>query len=86
MRLFWKVFTIPFLRKRILPKSNTILDSGTTLAELALGKVGIPNGKVYVALRAGKITFPSQSAMDDTLMEGVWLNIEQLLRQAKCSF
>src|SRR5690606_144268 len=28
MRLAWQVFTIPFIRKRILPKSNSIQDAG----------------------------------------------------------
>lgn len=82
MRLAWQVFTIPFLRKRILPKSNSIQDAGLALADLALGKATLPAGAVYSALRAGKITFPlpSKLAQDDTLMEELWGQSEQLIK------
>ncbi|MGO3164277.1 MAG: SDR family NAD(P)-dependent oxidoreductase [Sphingobacteriaceae bacterium] len=85
MRLAWQVFTIPFLRKRILPKSNSIQDAGFALAHLALGKEKLPEGKIYAALRAGKITFPppSKLAQDDTLMKELWEQSEQLLNNAK---
>lgn len=88
MRLAWQVFTIPFLRKQILPKSNSIQDSGLTLANLALGKVSVPEGDLYAALRAGKITFPPPSslAQNDTLMEELWRDSEQLLADAKFKF
>ncbi len=85
MRLAWQVFTIPFLRRRVLPKSNSIRDAGTALADLALGKTTLPEGKVYMALRAGKATFPlpSRLAQDDTLREELWAQSEQLLADAK---
>ncbi len=85
MRLAWQVFTIPFIRKRILPKSNSIQDAGLALAHLALGKAKLPNGKVYAALRAGKITFPlpSELAQNDTLMEELWEHSEHLLHNAE---
>ncbi|KEO73923.1 SDR family NAD(P)-dependent oxidoreductase [Anditalea andensis] len=85
MRIAWQVFTIPFLRKRILPKSNSIKDAGLSLASLALGKVKVPEGKVYVALRAGKLTFPAPSklAQDNSLMVALWEQSEQLLQDAK---
>ncbi|MDR7131838.1 NAD(P)-dependent dehydrogenase (short-subunit alcohol dehydrogenase family) [Algoriphagus sp. 4150] len=85
MRLAWQVFTIPFLRKRILPKSNSIKDAGITLAHLVWGKVKVPADKVYVALRAGKITFPSPStlAQNNMLMKDLWEQSEQLLNDAK---
>lgn len=85
MRMAWQVFTIPFLRKRILPKSNSIKDAGVTLASLALGKIKVPEGKVYVALRAGGITFPpvSKMAQNNSLMEELWEQSGQLLNNAK---
>ena len=85
MRIAWQIFTIPLLRKRILPKSNTIKDAGVTLASLALGMVKVPAGKVYVALRAGEITFPSPSklAQCNSLMEKLWEQSEQLLNEVK---
>ncbi|WP_439490283.1 SDR family NAD(P)-dependent oxidoreductase [Algoriphagus sp.] len=84
MRLAWQVFTIPFLRKRILPKSNSIRDAGVTLAGLALGKVEVPEGKVYAALRAGELTFPSPSklAQNEALMKELWKDSELLLNNA----
>lgn len=84
MRIAWQVFTIPFLRKRILPKSNSIKDAGVTLASLALGKVKVPAGKVYVALRAGEISFPPPStlAQNNSLMEKLWEQSGQLLKEA----
>ena len=85
MRLAWQVFTIPILRKRMLPKSNSIQDAGITLAYLALGKVEVPAANFYVALRAGKITFPlpSKLAQNDTLMQELWRDSEQLLLETK---
>ncbi|WPR77216.1 SDR family NAD(P)-dependent oxidoreductase [Algoriphagus sp. NG3] len=85
MRVAWQIFRIPFLRKRILPKSNSINDAGVTLASLALGNVKVPAGKVYVALRAGEITFlpPSKLAQNNSLMEELWKQSGQLLNEAK---
>ncbi len=85
MRLAWQIFTIPFIRKRILPKSNSIRDAGLALAHLALDKITLPDGKVYAALRAGKITFPppSKLAQNDKLMKELWQQSEQLLNSAK---
>ncbi len=81
MRLAWQVFTIPILRKRILPKSNSIQDAGIMLAHLASGAIEIPGGKVYAALRAGKITFPPPSvlAQNDAVMNKLWQDSEELL-------
>ena len=85
MRIAWRVFTIPFLRRRILPKSNSIKDAGVTLANLALGKIKVPVSKVYVALKAGKTTFPlpSKLAQNNNLMEELWEQSGQLLDEAK---
>jgi len=54
-----------------------------TLANLALGKVKVPKGKIYVALRAGEITFPPPSilAQNDSLIEELWVQSEKLLSE-----
>ncbi|MEX1136831.1 MAG: SDR family NAD(P)-dependent oxidoreductase [Balneolales bacterium] len=85
MRLAWQVFTIPILRKRILPKSNSIQDSGVALANIALGKIKVPLGKVYAALRAGMMTFPlpSKMAQEGDIMKKLWKDSEKLLLDAK---
>lgn len=81
MRLLWKLFTIRALRKRVLPKSNSIGDAGRALADIALGKIELPNGKEYAALRSGNMTFPlpSDLAGDDEVMEKVWRDSKEIL-------
>lgn len=82
LRLLWKLFSIPFLRKRAFPKSNSIKDAGNALADIALGNTNLPNGKEYAALRAGKMTFPlpSELAQDDDEMEKVWNDTKEILK------
>ncbi|MDJ1494982.1 SDR family NAD(P)-dependent oxidoreductase [Cytophagaceae bacterium DM2B3-1] len=80
-RILWKLFSISFLRKRVFPKSNSIEDAGKALADIALGKISIPAGKEYAALRAGKMTFPlpSELAQKDEVMEKVWNDSKEIL-------
>ena len=61
------------VRKEKFPESNSIVDAGSALADLAIGKIQLPKGK-YVALRGGKIKFnnPPGLAQDETLPEKVW--------------
>lgn len=81
LRLLWKLFSIPFLRKRAFPKSNSIKDAGYALADIALGNTLVPVGKEYAALRAGKMTFPlpSELAQNDETMEKVWKDSREIL-------
>jgi len=78
----WQILTIPFLRKLLLPKSSSRKQAGKALADIALGKISLPEGKVYAALRKGKITFPNPSklAQNDELMVGVWQDSAILLK------
>jgi hypothetical protein len=48
--------------------------AGGALADLALGKVHPPAGRVYTALRRGRITWPepSELARRNDLMEALW--------------
>ena len=53
---------------------GTAKRSGEALAELALGKVALPDGKIYASLVRGKITFPdpSQLALSDVTRDLLW--------------
>lgn len=69
MRILWQRF--PSLLRWILRrKANTIEDAGNALADLVLGVPAVPDGAVYAALRAGRLTWPPLSihARRDDLM------------------
>ena len=53
---------------------GTAKRSGEALAELALGKVVLPAGKIYVSLVRGKLTFPNPSklAQSDLTRDLLW--------------
>lgn len=53
---------------------GTAKRSGEALAELALGKVKLPSGKIYTSLVKKKLTFPnpSQLAQDDNKRDLLW--------------
>jgi len=80
-RLTWQLLTIPVLRKRLLPKSNSRQDAGRVLADIAMSKIDLPKGKTYLALRRGNITFPdpSEMALDDKIMAQLWQDSASLL-------
>ena len=69
------------VRKAKFPESNSVIDAGTTLADIALGKVKPPQGK-YVALRGGEIRFinPPGLAQDEMLSEKVWNETSAMLK------
>jgi hypothetical protein len=60
---------------------NSRKTSGNVLANLALGKISIPEGYIYAALRRGKITFPklSELALRDDLMKSLWKDSAELV-------
>jgi NAD(P)-dependent dehydrogenase (short-subunit alcohol dehydrogenase family) len=70
-RFVWEA--LPWLVRLSMPKANTIADAGRNLADLALGRVAIPAGRVYAALRRGKLTWPepSELACRDDLMSAL---------------
>lgn len=60
---------------------GTAKRSGEALAELALGKVTLPTGKIYASLVRGKLTFPpiSQLAQDNSTMDLVWVESAKMV-------
>lgn len=53
---------------------NSRAAAGTKLAESSLGKISLPEGKIYAALRKGKIIYPefSELAGNDELINNLW--------------
>lgn len=52
----------PALRP-LIPSLNGREASGDALANLALGRMSPPDGRIYAALRKGKLTFPDPSEL-----------------------
>ncbi len=73
LRAVWQALGSPFLRP-FVPGMSTRTEAGDALADLALGKARPPAGRVYAALRRGRITWPepSELARRDDLMETLW--------------
>lgn len=80
VRMAWKILSFPVIRV-FMPRFNSRSSSGDTLAKLALGKIQIPAGHFYAALRKGKITWPlpSELALNDHAMELLWKDSGQLV-------
>lgn len=79
LRFVWGPMAAPL--RLLMRKANTIDDAGRTLYELALGKVRPPDGKVYAALRRGRLTYPepSELARRDDLRDSLWRDSAQLV-------
>jgi NAD(P)-dependent dehydrogenase (short-subunit alcohol dehydrogenase family) len=73
VRILWKILGNPLLHP-FLPEMNSRISAGGTLAKLALGEISLPQDRVYIALRKGKITYPelSELARRDDLMYALW--------------
>ena len=69
-KLIWPLLPliVPFAKGM-----NTLPNAGRGLAELALSATA-PSGRVYAALRKGRLTWPDPSdiASDDTVMHALW--------------
>jgi hypothetical protein len=61
VRFVWRRLATPL--RLVMRKANTIEDAGGTLAALALGTMRPPDGRVYGALRRGKLTWPTLSEL-----------------------
>jgi NAD(P)-dependent dehydrogenase (short-subunit alcohol dehydrogenase family) len=72
VRLMWLVLGTSV--RRLVPRFNSRAAAGGALADLALGKTQPPAGRIYAALRRGRLTFPdpSELARRDDLMEALW--------------
>ena len=60
---------------------NTIEQAGNAIADLGLGTIVPPTGRVYASLVKGKLTWPdtSELAQSDTAMRGLWVESAQMV-------
>jgi hypothetical protein len=76
MRAAWSLLGTPAgAPLRMLgPNLNSRDDAGEALADLALGGTQAPAGRIYAALRRGRITWPDPSdlARRDDVAEQLW--------------
>src|SRR5262249_17360954 len=72
VRFIWERLAIPL--RLLMPKANSVEAAGGTLAALALGTAERPPGRVYAALRRGRLTWPELSTLAgrDDVMEALW--------------
>jgi hypothetical protein len=54
---------------------NTLEQAGNAIADLGLGTIVPPSGRIYASLVKGKLTWPdpSELAQSDTAMRGLWM-------------
>ncbi|AEU36635.1 short-chain dehydrogenase/reductase SDR [Granulicella mallensis MP5ACTX8] len=60
---------------------NTLEQAGDAIADLGLGTIVPPSGRIYASLVKGKLTWPepSELAQSDTAMTGLWLESAQMV-------
>jgi NAD(P)-dependent dehydrogenase (short-subunit alcohol dehydrogenase family) len=80
LHALWQVLGSPLLRP-LVPRANSREAAGGALAELALGKVHPPAGRIYAALRRGVLTWPdpSELARRDDLVHALWRDSAELV-------
>jgi NAD(P)-dependent dehydrogenase (short-subunit alcohol dehydrogenase family) len=66
---------------RPLTGMNTIEQAGNGIADLGLGTIVPPSGRIYASLVKGKLTWPdpSELAQSDTAMRGLWVESAQMV-------
>jgi NAD(P)-dependent dehydrogenase (short-subunit alcohol dehydrogenase family) len=60
---------------------NTVEQAGYAIADLGLGTIVPPSGRLYASLVKGKLTWPdtSELAQSDTAMRGLWVESAQMV-------
>jgi hypothetical protein len=78
-RIAWQLLDGPL--RRLFKGANTQAAAGGTLAALALGDTLPPAGRIYAALRSGRLTWPDPSvlARRDDLMHALWRDSAELV-------
>jgi NAD(P)-dependent dehydrogenase (short-subunit alcohol dehydrogenase family) len=66
---------------RPLTGVNSIDQAGIAIADLGLGTIVPPSGRIYASLVKGKLTWPdpSELAQSDTAMRGLWAQSAQMV-------
>lgn len=82
-RVAWSVLGSPvgWLPRRLSGTLNSRAAAGGALADLALGRTAVPEGKRYAALRHGEVTWPepSELARDDDVAATLWRDSARLV-------
>jgi NAD(P)-dependent dehydrogenase (short-subunit alcohol dehydrogenase family) len=83
MRMVWAALGTPVGAplRRLSPTLNTRAAAAGTLAELAAAVTTPPDGRIYAALRRGRLTWPdpSELARRDDLAEKLWADSTRLV-------
>ncbi len=84
LRIAWSVLGTPALQwplRKFNRYLNSRVDAGNALADLALGLATPPSGRIYAALRAGRLTWPdpSELARTDALAHALWRDSDRLV-------
>jgi NAD(P)-dependent dehydrogenase (short-subunit alcohol dehydrogenase family) len=60
---------------------NSIEQAGNAIADIGLGTIVPPNGRIYASLVKGRLTWPDPSdlAQSDTAMRGLWMESAQMV-------
>jgi NAD(P)-dependent dehydrogenase (short-subunit alcohol dehydrogenase family) len=79
VRFVWGPLAAPL--RAVMRKANSIEAAGAMLASLALGTTRPVDGRVYAALRRGRLTWPelSRLARRDDLVEALWRDSAALI-------
>jgi len=64
---------------------STIEQTGNAIADLGLGTIVPPHGRIYASLVKGKLTWPdpSELAQSDTAMRELWVESAQMVGLSK---
>jgi NAD(P)-dependent dehydrogenase (short-subunit alcohol dehydrogenase family) len=75
----WRGLALPM--RWVLRGANTPTTAGVTLASLALLETRPPAGRIYAALRRGRLTWPDPSALArrDDLAQALWIDSAALV-------
>jgi len=80
---WWAKFTMEMASK--LRPVSTIEQTGNAIADLGLGTIVPPHGRIYASLVKGKLTWPdpSELAQSDTAMRELWVESAQMVGLSK---
>jgi NAD(P)-dependent dehydrogenase (short-subunit alcohol dehydrogenase family) len=76
----WWAKLMMAVASRLRP-ANTIEQAGNAIAELGLGTIVPPAGRIYASLVKGKLTWPdpSELAQSDAAMRELWVESDQMV-------
>lgn len=84
LRMAWALLGTPILGaplRAFNANLNTRKAAGNTLADIALGRVTLPDGRTHAALRRGRLSWPdpSELARSDEAAQALWTDSARLV-------